>query len=73
MQRGGDLGSHHAGVFRIMAHTVQEMPESELHIDLMQRMTKIAIAELTSSKVCCNLILRLPPFESPSVLLYQDR
>ncbi|OAE30767.1 hypothetical protein AXG93_4876s1080 [Marchantia polymorpha subsp. ruderalis] len=50
VQRGGQFGSHHAGVFSIMAYTVQNMGEEQLDPIFMRKMAKVALGEMTSTK-----------------------
>ncbi|KAL3699532.1 hypothetical protein R1sor_017554 [Riccia sorocarpa] len=49
-RRGGQFGSHHAGVFSIMAYTVQNMGEEQLEPIFMRKMAKVALGEMTSTK-----------------------
>lgn len=49
-RRAGQQFSHHARVFRIMAHTVRVMDEQELDVGVMRKIAKLALMEMTSNK-----------------------
>ncbi|CAM6090973.1 unnamed protein product [Calypogeia fissa] len=49
-RRGGEFGSHHAGVFSIMAYTVEKMDGEELDPIFLRKMAKVALGEMTNTK-----------------------